>query len=154
MYQMTETERQAITTAIEKLIQDNAALQAKLQQQHTATTSTNNSLFLELLGVVDALDYLCGYLADNPEPPPAFQARLPNSLRSIANKLETSLANCGVRPIEVPLNSPPDFQTCAAVSREVRTDVAPQSVVKVSRRGFYSQDAVLRPAEVVVAISE
>jgi molecular chaperone GrpE len=154
MYQMTEEERTAVTTAIEKLIQENAALQAKLQQQQTAAVSANNSMFLELLGVMDALDYLCSYLADNPEPPPAFQTRLPNSLRSIANKLETSLANSGVVPIEVPLNTPPDFQTCAAVGREVRPDLAPQSVLKVSRRGFYAGDAVLRPAEVVVAVPE
>jgi molecular chaperone GrpE len=154
MYQMTEAERTAVTTAIEQLIQENAALQAKLQQQQTIAASANNSLFLELLGVVDALDYLCSYLADNPDPPPAFQTRLPNSLRSIANKLETSLANCGVIPIAVPLGNLPDFQTCAAVSREVHPDLPPQSVLKVSRRGFYAGDAVLRPAEVVVAVPE
>ncbi len=104
--------------------------------------------------MVDALDYLCGYLAENPEPPTAFQQRLPNSLRSIVNKLEGSLAGSGVKAIDVPLNTPADFNVCAAVSREVRTDIAPQSVIKVSRRGFTAGDAVLRSAEVIVAAAE
>jgi molecular chaperone GrpE len=154
MYQITATQRDEITDSFNHLIQENAALQAKLQQQQTAAASANNSLFLELLGVVDALDYLCGYLAENPEPPPAFQQRLPNSLRSITNKLEGSLAGCGVTAIEVPLNAPADFNVCTAISREVRTDLAPQSVIKVSRRGFMTDEAVLRSAEVIVAVTE
>jgi molecular chaperone GrpE len=154
MYQITTDQRTEITDSFNRLIQENAALQAKLQQQQSATASANNSLFLELLGVVDALDYLCGYLAENPEPPAAFQQCLPNSLRSIVNKLEGSLAGGGVKAISIPLSTPADFNVCAAVSREVRTDLAPQSVIKVSRRGFTAGEAVLRPAEVVVAVAE
>jgi molecular chaperone GrpE len=154
MYQITATQRTEIETSIDQLIKENAALQAKLQQQQAAVASANNSLFLELLGVVDALDYLCNYLADHPEPPPAFQQRLPNSLRSISNKLEDSLAGCGVKSIDVPLNTPADFTVCAAVSREVHSDLPPQSVIKVSRRGFTVGTAVLRSAEVIVSIND
>jgi molecular chaperone GrpE (heat shock protein) len=154
MYQITADEREEITDSFNRLIQENAVLQAKLQQQQAATASDNNSLFLELLGVVDALDYLCGYLAENPEPPAAFQQRLPNSLRSIVNKLEDSLAGGGVKAIDVPLNTPADFKICAAVGREVRTDLEPQSVIKVSRRGFTAGKAVLRSAEVIIAVAE
>jgi molecular chaperone GrpE (heat shock protein) len=154
MYQITADQREEITDSFNRLIQENAALQAKLQQQQATTASANNSLFLELLGVVDALDYLCGYLAENPEPPAAFQQRLPNSLRSIVNKLEGSLAGSDVKAIDVPLNTPADFNVCAAVKREVRTDLEPQSVIKVSRRGFTAGEAVLRSAEVIVAVAE
>ena len=154
MYQITADQRDEITSSFNHLIQENAALQAKLQKQQAAIASANNSLFLELLGVVDALDYLCGYLAENPEPPPAFQQRLPNSLRSIVSKLEGSLAGSGVQAIDVPLNMPADFNVCAAVSREVRSDLEPQAVIKVSRRGFKAGEAVLRSAEVVVAVAE
>ena len=154
MYQITATQRAEIQTSIDRLIKENAALQAKLQQQKAAAASANNSLFLELLGVVDAIDYLCSYLAENPEPPPAFQQRLPNSLRSISNKLEDSLAGCGVKAIDVPLHAPADFTVCAAVSREVHPDLPPQSVIKVSRRGFTVGTAVLRSAEVIVSIND
>jgi molecular chaperone GrpE len=154
MYQITALQRDEIKASLDRLIQENATLQAKLQQQQSAAASANNSLFLELLGVVDALDYLCGYLAENPEPPPAFQQRLPNALRSIASKLEGSLAGAGVKPIEVPLNAVADFKTCAAVSREVHPDLPPQSVLKVSRRGFMAGEAILRSAEVVVSVAE
>ena len=154
MYQLTTEQRAEITESFNQLIQENAALQAQLQQQQATTASANNSLFLELLGVVDALDYLCGYLAENPEPPPAFQQRLPNSLRSIVNKLEGSLAGSGVKAIDVPLNTPADFNVCAAVSREIRVDLVAQSVIKVSRRGFTAGEAVLRSAEVIIAVAE
>ncbi len=79
---------------------------------------------------------------------------LPNSLRSITSKLESSLAGSGIKAIDVPLNAPADFTVCAAVSREVRNDLAPQSVIKVSRRGFTAGEAVLRSAEVIVAVAE
>jgi molecular chaperone GrpE len=154
MYQITTAQRDQITAYIDRLIQENASLQAKLQKQQQQATSANNSLFLELLGVVDALDYLNNYLTENPEPPAAFYQRLPNSVRSIANKLEDSLAGADVKAIDVPLNSPADFQVCAAISREVRPELPPQSVIKISRRGFTMGPDVLRSVEVIVSIKD
>ena len=68
--------------------------------------------------------------------------------------LEGVLTSCGVRQIDIPLHAPADFNVCAVVSRDVRSDLAPQSVVKVIRRGFYDADTVLRSAEIVISISE
>jgi molecular chaperone GrpE len=151
MYQITTAERDEIATQLDRLIRENAILQAKLEHQQNTAASVNNSLLLELLEVVDALDYLNYYLADNPNPPLAFHQRLPQSIRSISNKLESGLASYGVSPIDIPLNTTPDFNICKVVSHEVRLDLAPYSVVKVSRRGFYAADIVLRSAEVVIS---
>lgn len=154
MYKITTTERDEIATQIDQLIRDNAILQAKLQQQQATAATANNRLLLELIGVVDALDYLNSYLAENPNPPLAFHQRLPQSIRSISNKLEDGLASYGVRPINISLHAPADFNVCSIVSRDVRSDLPPQSVVKVIRRGFYAADTVLRSAEVVISTIE
>jgi molecular chaperone GrpE len=151
MYQISAAERDEIMTQIDRTICENAALQAKLQQQQATTAAANNHLLVELLGLVDALDYLNIYLAENPDPHPAFRQRLPHSLRSLSNKLEAILSSCGVREIPIPLNVPPNFQVCAAVSKAFRADLPAQSVIKVSRRGFYTGDAILRSAEVIVS---
>lgn len=154
MYKITSVERDELATQIDRLIHDNARLQAKLQQQQATAATENNRLLLELIGVVDALDYLDSYLAGNPNPPPVFHQRLPHSIRSISNKLEDVLSSCGVHQIDIPLHAPADFNVCAVVSRDVRSGLAPQSVVKVIRRGFYNIDTVLRSAEIVISIIE
>ena len=68
--------------------------------------------------------------------------------------LEGVLTSCGVRQIDIPLHAPADFNVCAVVSRDVRSDLAPQSVVKVIQRGFYDTDTVLRSAGTIISISE
>jgi molecular chaperone GrpE (heat shock protein) len=80
MYKITTAERDELATQIDRLIHDNARLQAKLQQQQATAATANNSLLLELIGVVDALDYLNSYLAENPNPPLVFHQRLPQSI--------------------------------------------------------------------------
>ncbi|WP_310483330.1 nucleotide exchange factor GrpE [Chamaesiphon sp. VAR_48_metabat_403] len=151
MYQISAAERDEIIAQIDRTICENAALKAKLQQQQATTAAANNHLLVELLGLVDALDYLRIYLAENPDPPPAFRQRLPHSVRSISSKLEAILSGCGVREIPVPLDVPPNFNVCTAVSRKFRSDLPPQSAIEVTRRGFYIGDAILRSAEVIVS---
>ena len=68
--------------------------------------------------------------------------------------LEGALASCGVRQIDIPLHAPADLNICAVVSRDVRSDLAPQSVIKVIRPGFYEANTVLRSAQIVISISE
>jgi molecular chaperone GrpE len=151
MHQITADQKAHLTDTIRQLMQERAALQSTLQKQQATWEKANMELCLELLGVVDAIEYLCKYLAENPEPPAAFQQRLPQTLKSILHKLEQSLGQQGVQEIVVATNEPPDFQVCRTVGQEIRPDLEPQSVSQVSRRGFYHQDRVLRPAEVLIA---
>jgi molecular chaperone GrpE (heat shock protein) len=151
MHQITPDQKALLADRISQLIQEQAALQNKLQQQQTDGEKANTAMFLELLGVMDAIEYLCKYLGEHPEPPPNFQKRLPQTLRSILHKLEHTLGQQGVKEIPIASNEPPDFQVCTVVGPAERPDLIPETVALVSRRGFYQQERVLRPAEVLIA---
>jgi molecular chaperone GrpE (heat shock protein) len=151
MYQVTPDQKALLADRLGQLMQAQAALQTQLQQQQADAEQANTAMFLELLGVVDAIEYLCKYLGEHPEPPPNFHKRLPQTLRSILRKLENTLEQQGVMEIVIAPNQPPDFQVCTVVGQAEGSDLVPETVASVSRRGFYQQEWVLRPAEVLIA---
>jgi molecular chaperone GrpE (heat shock protein) len=151
MYQITSEQKALLAARIQHLMQAQSALQDKLQQQQAAAEAANTEMFLELLGVVDALEHLCKYLGENPDPPANFHKRLPKTLQSILYKLEQALAQQGVQEISIPLNEPADFRLCKAIDQVPAANLPPNTVTTVSRRGFYQQERILRPAEVSIA---
>lgn len=83
----------------------------------------------------DALEPFLEYLSTNPNPSLEFLQRLPKSLDITHRKLLKVLKNRRVIPIELEGNQP-DFNLCRVVDREVRADLADQTITKIVHKGF------------------
>ncbi|MEZ4860720.1 MAG: nucleotide exchange factor GrpE [Caldilineaceae bacterium] len=79
----------------------------------------------------------------------AFAAWL-RGLELVADRFGALLASEDVHPIEA-LQQPFNPKLHVAVEMEVRSDVEPNTVVRVVRKGYQQQERVLRYAEVIVA---
>ncbi len=71
-------------------------------------------------------------------------------LRLVQDRFKALLAAEEIEPIDA-LHQPFDPKLHVALEAEKRTDVAPNTVVRVLRQGYRRQDRILRYAEVVVA---
>ncbi|MEH2404808.1 nucleotide exchange factor GrpE [Nostoc sp.] len=137
---------------INNLKKDKVVLQQSLREQQTQTTANTEDLFLELLEIADALEALLDYLENNPNPSPEFIQRLPKSVWAVNRKFLGVLGKRQVLPVKIELQSTqPDFNLCRVVDREVRNDIADQTITKIVRRGFSLKDKILRPTEVITS---
>ncbi|MBN4002492.1 nucleotide exchange factor GrpE [Nostoc sp. LPT] len=140
---------------INNLKKDKVVLQQSLREQQTKTAINTEDLFLELLEIGDALEALLDYLEQNPNPSPEFLQRLPKSVGAVNRKFLGVLGKRHVLPIEIELQSTqPDFNLCRVVDREVRNDMADQTITKIVRRGFSLGEKTLRPTEIITSKSE
>lgn len=140
---------------IGNLQNEKVSLQQSLREQQTQTAANTEDLFLELLEIADALEALLNYLKQNPNPSPEFIQRLPNSVGAVNRKFLGVLGKRQVLPIEIELqNTQPDFNLCRVVDREVRNDMADQTITKILRQGFSLGEKILRPTEVITSKSE
>lgn len=135
------------------LLKEKMSLQQTLSGKEQEEKARLETLFLELLEVVDSLDFLLEYLRNNPEPDEKAIARFPKLIGSIQKKLLNSLERREVHPIEFG-EEKPDFEVCKIVDREVRPDLENETVTQIVRRGFRHSDRLLRPVEVIVSKSD
>lgn len=142
--------RKHIIDELGQLLKDRASLQQTLREQKSQEQLEKEQLFLELLEVVDSLDFLLESLNLNAQPSPQFVQRLPKSISSIQKKLLNVLHRRQVTPIEFE-GTQPDFNICKVVEREIRTDLEPQTITKVVRQGFQIDKRILRPIEVITS---
>ncbi|MGB3757746.1 MAG: nucleotide exchange factor GrpE, partial [Rivularia sp. (in: cyanobacteria)] len=114
------------------------------------SAASSEDLYLELLEVGDALENLLEYLASNSELTPEICQRLPKNMGAIHRKLLNVLKKRQISPIELE-EIQPDFDLCRVVEREVRSDLADQTITKIVRRGFRLGETILRSAEVITS---
>ncbi|MCC5627897.1 nucleotide exchange factor GrpE [Nostoc sphaeroides CHAB 2801] len=138
------------TQEINNLKKDKVLLQQSLREQQTKTAADTEDLFLEVLEIGDALEALLDYLKNNADPNPEFIQRLPQSVGAVNRKFLSVLKKRQVLPIELQ-STQPDFNLCRVVDREVRNDVADQTITKIVRRGFSLGEKTLRPTEVITS---
>ncbi len=146
---LSQAQRDQLVQHLSQLLVERLALQQALQTQKDNDAAAQEALLLELLEIVDSFDLLLTYLANQQDTvPPAWQ-RLPKSLMSMQKKLFGILARRQVTPCDVdPQNL--DFNLC----RVVDGDKHKEATYQVIRQGFYIQDRLLRPAEVIQQESE
>ncbi|MBD2777209.1 nucleotide exchange factor GrpE [Iningainema tapete] len=145
--------RDLLVQQISSFQKQNVLLQQSLREEQTQSEASLEDLFLEILEVGDALYGLMTYLENNPNPSPEFIQRLPKSIAAVHRKFLSVLEKRQVIPIEIE-DTQPDFNLCRVVDREVRTDVADQTITKIVRQGFRLGDKVLRPTEVITSQSD
>lgn len=149
-YSLTQELRDLLVQEIGTLKKQNVSLQQSLREQQNVAAAATEDIFLEILEVGDALETLLDYLANNPNPSPEFFQRLPKSLGAVHRKFLSVLKKRQVVPIELE-GTQPDFNLCRVVDREVRTDLADQTITKIVRRGFHLGEKILRPTEVITS---
>ena len=149
-YQLNESQKNKIQQNIGTLLQKKMSLKQSLKQQKEQNESAREQLFIELLEVFDALEFLLNYLEENPEPNPDFLKRLPKSICIVQKKLLNILERREVRQIELEDNQP-DYNICQVVDRELREDLEEQTITKVVRQGFKVKSKILRPVEVITS---
>lgn len=152
-YILSQEVHDLLTEKLGTLHKENVVLQQSLREQQTQAAANTEDLFLELLEVADALEALVDYLKNNPEPSPEFIQRLPKSVGIVNRKFLGVLGKRQVQPIELE-STQPDFNFCRVVDREVRDDVADQTITKIVRQGFLLGEKVLRPTEVITSKSD
>jgi molecular chaperone GrpE len=148
-FQLNESQKNQLQQELETLLKERKFFQQSLQQKLAETKAEQEELFLELLEVFDALEFFLNYLAEHPDPNPNFFKRLPKSISTIQKKLLNVLARRKVQLIELQDNQP-DYSICQVVEREVREDLAEQTITKVVRQGFKVESKILRPVEVII----
>lgn len=152
-YILTQELRDLLMQEIGTLKKQNVSLQQSLREQQTGAAAATEDLILEILEVGDALEALLDYLANNPNPSPEFLGRLPKSLGAVHRKFLSVLKKRQVVPIVLE-GTQPDFNLCRVVDREVRTDLADQTITKIVRQGFHLGEKMLRPTEVITSKPE
>ncbi|BAY27690.1 hypothetical protein NIES2100_75150 [Calothrix sp. NIES-2100] len=149
-YLMTQEKRDWLIREIGEIQKENVLLQQSVREQQTQIATKTEDLFLELLEVSDALENLLEYLENNTEPNQEFLQRLPKSVGAVHRKFLSILKKRQLVPIELE-DTQPDFNLCRVVDREVRNDLADQTITKIVRQGFRLQDKILRPTEVITS---
>ncbi|MEH1857950.1 MAG: nucleotide exchange factor GrpE [Nostoc sp.] len=152
---LSQEKRDWLKQEFGNLQKEKVLLQQSLREQQTQIATNTEDLFLELLEIGDALEALLDYLEQNPNPSPEFLQRLPKSVGAVNRKFLGVLGKRHVLPIEIELQSTqPDFNLCRVVDREVRNDIADQTITKIVRRGFSLGEKTLRPTEIITSKSE
>jgi molecular chaperone GrpE len=145
--------RDQLINKLGTLQKERVALQQALREQNTQEIAAKEELFLELLDVFDALEFLLDYMDQQSELPPQFIKRLPKSLSIVQKKLLGVLDRRQVEPLELE-GTQPNFDLCRVVEREVRSDLDDQTITKVVRQGFRHGKKILRPIEIITSKSE
>ncbi|HLP87988.1 MAG TPA: nucleotide exchange factor GrpE [Nostocaceae cyanobacterium] len=152
-FNLTAKQRDLLLEQLGKLLKDQISLEQSIQEERGKAIASSEELFLELLEVVDALEFLLNYLQENPDFTPELIKRLPKSVGSIHKKLLQVLKKRQVQVVEI-TNNQPDFNICRVVDCEIRPDLEEQTITKVVRQGFRVGERLLRPAEVITAKKE
>lgn len=149
-YLLNPSQRDQAIAAHSQLLKAQVTLQQALREQKTTMESSQEALFLEMLEVVDALDAILEHVSATEVPNPAVLKRLPRSLGAIRRKLLGVMEKRDVTQVELE-EGQPDFAICRVVDKEVRPDLAEQTITRVVRSGYRIGEKVLRPSEVIVS---
>ena len=150
MLSLNPEQRKQLLQELGILLKEKVSLKQAVREQQEQAKAANEELFLELLEIFDALEFLLNYIAEHSEPSPQLIKRLPKSLASVQKKLLSVLERRQVNPIDFQ-KTQPDFSLCQVVDREVRNDLEEQTITKVVRQGFHLGDKILRPVEVITS---
>ncbi len=152
-FRLNREQRDKLIQEFGLLSREKVFLEQTLREQQQQAIAESEELFLELLEVLDTLEFLRNYMSEHKDAVPPSWQRLIKSLKSLEKKLLNSLQKRGVQPIDFQ-GIQPDFNLCKVVERETRNDLENQTITKIIRRGFHVGDKLLRPVEVITSKTE
>jgi molecular chaperone GrpE len=150
LLRLSDRQREHILQEIGSLLKVKFAWQQAIRKQQQQASAESEELFLELIELFDALEFLRNYMSDNLESLHPSGQHLLKYIATIENQLLKILQKREVKLIDFQDNYP-DFRYCKVVDIEVRNDLENQTITKIIRRGFSMGDKILRPVEVIVS---
>ncbi|MCG6859716.1 MAG: nucleotide exchange factor GrpE [Chromatiaceae bacterium] len=123
-------------------------LSAELQARERAARETENDLFLELVGVLDAFENLFNNLSQDVLDKSAKRAF--KSVGAIQRKLTRLLEARGLEKLEFP-DARARAGLCRVVETQATDEVEEGTILAVVRTGYRRGEQILRPAEVITA---
>ncbi|WP_414542507.1 nucleotide exchange factor GrpE [Nostoc sp. CCY0012] len=150
IFKLSQEQRDKLLQEVSYLLKEKFLLKQALREQQQLTSEAKEELFLDLLELLDALEFLQNYVTEHIESVPTSWASLAKSLASIEKKFLALLSRRQVKPIDFQ-DSQPDFNLCKVVDIEIRNDLENQTVTKIVRRGFRINDKLLRSVEVITS---
>ncbi|MEC4982963.1 MAG: nucleotide exchange factor GrpE [Oscillatoria sp. PMC 1068.18] len=153
LFYLNSSQRDELLQELGNLLKDKVSLQQTLQKEQEQTIAANEELFLELLDLFDALEFLLDYLTENTEPNDQFLKRLPKTIEIVKKKLLLILERRDVKAIDFS-GKKPDFTLCRVVDCEINNEIEEDNITTIVRKGFSLGDKVLRPVEVITSKKE
>lgn len=147
---LPEGDRDRLIQSLSWLMRRNGELERQLRQQRDANAGEQETLFLELLEVVDMLGNLSGLLHDAPEPSATVHKRIGRTIGASAAKLKGILEKRAVQAIPEP-EAELDFALHKVVERELCPELPDHTPVKVLKQGYMVAGRVLRPTELITS---
>ncbi len=126
------------------VIQERSDLQSSLDDNQKEHYKEQRAFYLKLLSVADSLDRLMKQLESSSE--------MFSHINSVRNKLFQVLEEVDIEPIPVSPGQPFDPTYSDVSDRQVREDLAADTIISVESRGYTWQSKVLRPVRVIISI--
>jgi molecular chaperone GrpE len=150
LLRLSDGQREHILQEIGSLLKVKFGLQQTIREQQQQASAESEELFLELIELFDALEFLRNYISENLESLHPSEQHLINFIATIENQLLKIFQNQEVKLIDFQ-DTHPDFRYCKVVDIEVRNDLENQTITKIIRQGFIIGNKILRPVEVIVS---
>ncbi len=135
--------RMVLREELVRLIKNTTDLENRLDDLQDETRRERRSLFLKLLPIMDSLDRMIRQT--NPE------NELAASLESLRSQFLSILEEQDVVPIPVEIGQQLDLNVAEISRQQRRSDLEPDMIIQVDRRGYIFQSKVLRKARVVIS---
>jgi molecular chaperone GrpE (heat shock protein) len=119
------------------------ALENDLEDLRDETRRKQRSQALKLLPLMDSLDRMIRNIGSENE--------VITSLESLRSQFLGILEDQEVEPIPVEIGMPLDLKLCEVSRQQERSDVQPDLIVQIDRRGYFYQSKVLRRVRVVIS---
>jgi molecular chaperone GrpE len=144
---ITSLERDTIVEKVSNLIKDNIKLKHSINENIIEKQADQERFFLEILEIFDGIESLLNFLTQQDQ----FPNRMTKNLLNLQKKVLNILQKRGVTPITIKENDL-DFNLCRVVDQEIRDDLEEKTITKIIRQGFFYQDKILRPTEVIISL--
>jgi molecular chaperone GrpE (heat shock protein) len=125
------------------LIKNVTELENDLEDLRDETRRKLRSQVLKLLPLMDSLDRMIRNIDSENE--------MITSLESLRSQFLGLLEEQEVEPIPVEIGMPLDLGLCEISRQQERSDIQPDLIIQIERRGYFYQSKVLRRARVVIS---
>lgn len=146
---ISEQQLNELKKHIEDQLHQEKMLEQNIRQHQDQIKSANAQLFLELLDILDGLQFSLNYLKKNPELSGKNVKRFARSLKGVQTKLLTILEQRDV--ISIDLDDSNYSECYQIVDQEIHEDLEDNTILKIIRPGFRTGEQILRPAEVITS---
>lgn len=148
MYLIDANQKQKLSETLSELIRSNSELRQTISTLEEGYRGQSDQLYLELVELLDSVESIILTISNCSEPNPRLWKRLPKNLTAFRDRLLLILSRRSVSPIEYECNTV-NFDLCNVVETEQSSELADGTILEILKTGYYVEDRILRPLDVV-----